>query len=166
MISFSFKKVCDLGNVLESVVPIAMFREQVCIGNCQNYKCIYLSLLYFVCVCIVRCKSVAATVGFSPIQEHWSSISLLSAFLHILFLCIFFYVHIHCLCSDSLPPSTPDVVHKIKCRISELATRSSLLSQSIKYMTVTSISELATRKPLSFLSILLVNHIFDSLPFK
>ena len=70
------------------------------------------------------------------------------------------------LCSDSVPPSTPDVVHKIKCRISELATRSILLSQSVKYMTVTSISELATRKPLSFLSILLVNHIFDSHPFK
>ena len=151
-----------------SVMPIAMFREWVCIGNCQkNYICIYLSLLYFVCVCIVRCKSVAATVGFSPIQEHWSSISLLSAFLHILFLCIFFSMFIFIvLCSDSVPPSTPDMVHKIKCRISELATRSSLLSQSIKYKAVTSISVLATRKPLSFLSILLVNHIFDSLPFK
>ena len=83
----------------------------------------------------------------------------------------FFSVHIYCfmLRQCSLPPSTPDVVHKIKCRISELATcssASSLLSQSIKYKAVTSISELATRKPLSFLSILLVNHIFDSLPFK
>ena len=86
-----------------SVMPIAMLREWVCIVNCQkNYICIYLSLLYFVCVCIVRCKSVAATVGFSPIQEHWSSISLLSAFLHILFLCIFFSMFIFIvLCSDS-----------------------------------------------------------------
>ena len=87
---------------------------------------------------------------------------------HSLPLHLFFYVHIYCfmLRQCSVPPSTPDVVHKIKCRISELATRSSLLSQSIKYKAVTSISVLATRKPLSFLSILLVNHIFDSLPFK
>ena len=134
-----------------SVMPIAMLREWVCIVNCQkNYICIYLSLLYFVCVCIVRCKSVAATVGFSPIQEHWLSIRLLSAFLHILFLCIFFSMFIFIvLCSDSAPPSTPDVVHKIKCRISELATCSSLLSQSIKYKAVTSISELATRSSTS-----------------
>ena len=145
----------------------------VCIDNCQKKLYAYICLSYILCVSALSAASqwrrLLASVPSRNIG-HQSAFFLPSSTFSSF--ASFFYVHIYCLCSDSAPLSTPDVVHKIKCRISELATCSStsscLLSQSIiiKYMTVTSISVLATRKPLSFLSILLVNHIFDSLPFK
>ena len=150
-----------------SVMPIAMLREWVCIGTCQKNIYAYICLSYILCVSALSAASqwrrLLASVPSRNIG-HQSAFFLPSSTFSSF--ASFFYVHIYCLCSDSAPLSTPDVVHKIKCRISELATCSSLLSQSIKYKAVTSISELSTRKPPSFLSILLVNHIFDSLPFK
>ena len=113
-----------------SVMPIAMLREWVCIVNCQkNYMHIFVSLIF--CVCLHCPLQVGG--GDCWLQSHPGTLVINQPSFclppHSLPLHLFLYVHIHCfmLRQCSVPLSTPDVVHKIKCRISELATCSSLV---------------------------------------